>query len=90
MRAASGIEMALWDLAGKILGVSSTVLLGGKFRDRVRLYDHAHPRDILDRASCGEWAQQVKENPAGFTCHKFGFPHTTPDTDAGRDQSIAC
>ena len=87
MRAASGIEMALWDLAGKILGVSSTVLLGGKFRDRVRLYDHAHPRDILDRDSCQEWAQQVKENPVGFTCHKFGFPHTTSDTDAGRDRS---
>ena len=30
-------------------------------------------RAIFDRASCGEWAQQVKENPAGFTCHKFGF-----------------
>jgi L-alanine-DL-glutamate epimerase-like enolase superfamily enzyme len=85
MRAASGIEMALWDLAGKILGVPSTVLLGGKFREKVRLYDHARPRDILDRASCAEWAQQVKEDPAGFTCHKFGFPHTTPDTDKGRD-----
>lgn len=87
MRAASGIEMALWDLAGKILGVSSTVLLGGKFRDRVRVYDHARPRDILDRSACQEWAQQVKEDPAGFTCHKFGFPHTTPDTDGGRDRS---
>ena len=85
MRAASGIEMALWDLAGKILGVPSTVLLGGKFRDKVRVYDHARPRDMLDRASCAEWAQQVNEDPAGITCHKFGFPHTTPDTDAGRD-----
>ena len=85
MRAASGIEMALWDLAGKILGVPSTVLLGGKFRDSVRVYDHANPRDILDRASCEEWAQKVKEDPTGITCHKFGFPHTTPQTDAGRD-----
>lgn len=85
MRAASGIEMALWDLAGKILGVPSTTLLGGKFRDSVRIYDHSHPRDILDRASCEEWAQQVKEDPAGITCHKFGFPHTTQETDAGRD-----
>ncbi|MDA0710390.1 MAG: mandelate racemase/muconate lactonizing enzyme family protein [bacterium] len=85
MRAASGIEMALWDLAGKILGVSSTVLLGGKFRDKVRVYDHARPRDLLDRASCEAWAQKVKEDPAGFTCHKFGFSHTTPETDAGRD-----
>jgi L-alanine-DL-glutamate epimerase-like enolase superfamily enzyme len=85
MRAASGIEMALWDLAGKILGVSSTVLLGGKFRDKVRVYDHAHPQNMLDRASCEEWAQQVKAAPSGITCHKFGFPHTTPENDAGRD-----
>lgn len=85
MRAASGIEMALWDLAGKILGVPSTVLLGGKFREKVRVYNHARPRDILDRGSCEEWAQQVKEDPAGFTCHKFGFSHTTQDTDKGRD-----
>lgn len=85
MRAASGIEMALWDLAGKILGVPSTVLLGGKFREKVRVYNHARPRNLLDRGACEEWAQQVKEDPAGFTCHKFGFAHTTPETDAGRD-----
>ena len=85
MRAASGIEMALWDLAGKILGVPSTVLLGGKFRDRVRVYNHARPRDILDPASCREWAQEVKEDPSGVTCHKFGFPHTDPATDSARD-----
>jgi gluconate/galactonate dehydratase len=41
MRAASGIEMTLWDLAGKILGVPTSTLLGGRFRDKVRVYDHA-------------------------------------------------
>jgi L-alanine-DL-glutamate epimerase-like enolase superfamily enzyme len=46
MRAASGIEMALWDLAGKILGVPTSTLLGGKFRDQVRVYDHAAPRNM--------------------------------------------
>ena len=58
MRAASGIEMALWDLAGKVLGAPTTTLLGGKFRDRVRVYDHAAPRNMLDKASCREWAQR--------------------------------
>jgi L-alanine-DL-glutamate epimerase-like enolase superfamily enzyme len=85
MRAASGVEMALWDLAGKILGVSATVLLGGKFRNKVRVYDHSHPTNMLDRGSCAEWAHQVKENPSGITCHKFGFPRTSPDSDPGRD-----
>ncbi|MES4793033.1 MAG: mandelate racemase/muconate lactonizing enzyme family protein, partial [Chloroflexota bacterium] len=34
----SGIEMALWDIAGKFYGVPAYQLLGGKFRDRVRIY----------------------------------------------------
>ena len=36
--ALTGIEVALWDLAGKAQGVPVYRLLGGKFRDRVRLY----------------------------------------------------
>jgi L-alanine-DL-glutamate epimerase-like enolase superfamily enzyme len=81
MRAASGIEMALWDLAGKALGVPSATLLGGRFRQRVRVYDHAAPRNMLDKASCREWAQKVKADPAGFTAHKFGFPRTSPEAN---------
>ncbi|MBA3946300.1 MAG: mandelate racemase/muconate lactonizing enzyme family protein [Herpetosiphonaceae bacterium] len=34
----SGIEIALWDLIGKIYGVPCYQFLGGKYRDRVRLY----------------------------------------------------
>lgn len=34
----SGVEIALWDLAGKAYGVPVYQLLGGKFRDKVRLY----------------------------------------------------
>ncbi|MBZ5585514.1 MAG: mandelate racemase/muconate lactonizing enzyme family protein [Acidobacteriia bacterium] len=71
MRAASAIEMALWDLAGKALGAPTATLLGGRFRRKVRVYDH--------------WAQRVKSAPAGFTAHKFGFPRTNPNTDGGRD-----
>lgn len=85
MRAACGIEMALWDLAGKLLGVPTTTLLGGKFRDKVRVYDHRAPSNMLDKASCREWADKCKSDPSGFTCHKFGFPHTDPKTDLARD-----
>jgi L-alanine-DL-glutamate epimerase-like enolase superfamily enzyme len=38
----SGVEMALWDLAGKAYGVPVWMLLGGKYRDRVRLYADTH------------------------------------------------
>jgi len=85
MRAVCGIEMALWDLAGKTLGAPVTSLLGGKFREKVRVYDHRAPRNMLDKASCREWADKCKSDPAGFTCHKFGLQHTTPATDSGRD-----
>ncbi len=34
----SGVEIALWDLAGKAYGVPVYQLLGGKFRDKVRVY----------------------------------------------------
>jgi len=85
MRAASGIDMALWDLAGKILGQPSSVLLGGRFRPRTRIYDHAAPRNMLDKASCRDWAAKVKADPSGFTAHKFGFPHTRPANDNARD-----
>lgn len=38
----SGIEMALWDLAGKSYDVPCWKLLGGKYRDKIRLYADTH------------------------------------------------
>jgi L-alanine-DL-glutamate epimerase-like enolase superfamily enzyme len=76
MRAASGIEMALWDLAGRILDTPTSVLLGGQFRDRVRVYDHSAPHDMFDKASCKEWADKVRAHPSGFTAHKVDIPRT--------------
>lgn len=88
MRGVSGIEMALWDLAGKILNQPVSTLLGGRFRDKVRVYDHAAPRNMLDPASCREWAQKVKADPSGFKTHKFSWSqHTSPDKDHARDLS---
>src|SRR5580698_1388862 len=34
----SGIDMALWDLAGKIIGAPVSTLLGGPFRESIRMY----------------------------------------------------
>ena len=38
IRILSGIDIALWDLAGKILGQPVSKLLGGNFRDELDLY----------------------------------------------------
>ena len=40
MSAVSGIEIALWDILGKSLSVPVWMLLGGRVRDRVRVYTH--------------------------------------------------
>ncbi len=87
LRAASGIEMALWDLAGKLLDVPVHTLLGGKYRTRVRLYHDEGPRNMLDAASCREWAARMKSDPAGWTAFKFGFPRSHPRIDPARDAS---
>ncbi|MFN2156174.1 MAG: galactokinase, partial [Anaerolineae bacterium] len=44
MGALSAIDIALWDIAGKHLGVPCYQLLGGKCRDRARVYYHVFGR----------------------------------------------
>jgi L-alanine-DL-glutamate epimerase-like enolase superfamily enzyme len=46
--AISGIEIALWDAVGKHLGVPVYQLLGGRYRDRVRMYCDCHAGESLE------------------------------------------
>ena len=66
----SGIDIALWDLAGKLLGAPISTLLGGPFRDAIPMYSHGINLDMLDKSSCHGWAQRIKEMPEGFTAFK--------------------
>ncbi len=50
MSALSGIDQALWDIAGKFYGVPVYQLLGGPTRDRVRVYAHWGIRDRSEAA----------------------------------------
>lgn len=69
----SGIDMALWDLAGKILNAPVSTLLGGTFRDSIPMYSHGIGLNMADKASCRAWAQRIKEMPEGFTAFKNGI-----------------
>ena len=67
---ASGIDIALWDLAGKILNQPVWVLLGGRFRETIPMYSHGSGLNMLDKGSCREWAARIKALPEGFTVYK--------------------
>ena len=69
MSAISGIEMALWDITGQALQTPIWQLLGGKFRDTIRLYNDCHAGDADEPAA---WAATAKEVEArGFDALKF-------------------
>ncbi|MGB3773950.1 MAG: mandelate racemase/muconate lactonizing enzyme family protein [Leeuwenhoekiella sp.] len=67
----TAIETALWDLAGKALGLPVYQLLGGKFRDRIRVYmDTALYQNRLPEPK--DFAASAKEAvDMGFTAVKF-------------------
>ena len=69
----SGVDIALWDIAGKILGRPVSTLMGGPFRNQIRLYINTSPRDMLDAASCREWAQRMNADPQGWSTFKIAF-----------------
>ena len=87
LRAVSGIELALWDLAGKLLNVPVATLLGGRQRERVRMYHDEGPRNMLDKSSIQDWADRMKSDPAGWTGFKFGPPRSNPKVDSAHDRS---
>ena len=71
----SGIDIALWDLAGKALGLPVAKLLGGTFRDEIRVYSHAQGDNVLDRGFWQETAAELIHDPHGFTAYKIDIHH---------------
>ena len=77
--AVSGIDIALWDLKGKALGVPCYELLGGKTRNKVRIYVNARGRDT---DSLVKAATELVGN--GYTAFRFSIGHPkNPDGTCG-------
>jgi galactonate dehydratase len=83
--AISGIDLALWDIKGKVLGVPCHQLWGGPVRDYVRTYSHLgggkmedfYETSPADAARFADLAQQAVEE--GFTAFKcMAVPETMP------------
>ena len=67
MSAVAGIDVALWDLKGKRLGVPVYDLLGGPTRDKVRVYRH------LAGHTAGELVEDaLRLREEGFTALRYG------------------
>jgi galactonate dehydratase len=68
--ALTGVEIALWDIAGKALGLPVYQLLGGKVRERVRVYCDSGAREMIpgDERSKAR-IRQIQE--MGFTAAKI-------------------
>lgn len=78
--AVAAVDIALWDIAGKLTGVPIWQLLGGKMRERVRLHL------LLDGTDTDTIVQEAKDAvTAGFTAVKFDplpadyYDLTTPE-----------
>lgn len=81
--AMSGIDQALWDIAGKAYGQPVYRLLGGPCRDRVRLY----ARGDLGLPTMADEAQAaIKE---GFTAFKWGYGPTGRPFDEAENIRVA-
>ena len=83
--AASGIEIALWDLCGRILETPVCNLLGGRFRDRVRFYRtiSTAPDHPEDPAVWRAQADMLRAEKWGWTAFKFqgdGVPRKADPT----------
>lgn len=80
--AASGIEIALWDLCGRILQTPVCNLLGGRFRDKIRFY-RTMPR-VGNPEDMGAWRAQVQEARSAewnWTAFKFQGDGVPPLAD---------
>ncbi|MFC6769093.1 mandelate racemase/muconate lactonizing enzyme family protein [Natrinema soli] len=81
--AISGIELALHDVAGKILEVPAYQLIGGKYRDEMRMYCDCHTEEEADPDACADEAERVVEE-LGYDALKFDL-----DVPSGHEKDRA-
>jgi galactonate dehydratase len=74
MTALSGLDQALWDIAGKHYAAPVYRLLGGPVRERIRVYAHWGIRDASEAGLEAARARLEQLRAAGYTAFKSGPP----------------
>lgn len=91
--ALSGVEIALWDIAGKALSVPVWKLLGSKFHEFIRIYCDCHAgmdgkgNPVYTPEGYAERAKSIVAK--GFTAIKFDVDVPTPYRSAVSDPSLS-
>lgn len=78
--AISGVDMALWDIKGKLAGMPVYQLLGGKCREAAAAYRHADGRDPIE----------VEDRVRAFMEEGYRFIRCQMGGYGGRDQKMCC
>lgn len=95
--AVSAIEMALWDIAGKAAGIPVYKLLGGKTRDKVRVYNGGvrFPMTGYNPEDYAEDMRKMKAAAEGFTIIKSpisfhsAMPYNIPNFSYDEPRGVA-
>ncbi|NQW19422.1 MAG: mandelate racemase/muconate lactonizing enzyme family protein [Chloroflexi bacterium] len=77
---ASGIDLALWDIKGKALGIPIYNLIGGKRRDKIKVYVSSLARDLAPKDEAKRVARFRDQGYSGYKMHS-AVPGKIDDPD---------
>lgn len=88
MTALSAVDIALWDIEGKRLGVPVWRLLGGPVNPKMRVYYTHWTNEMKDRSLAGFAARAAETKTKGWTAVKWSVPRAASEIER-IDQTVA-